>query len=180
MVVALFDRIIDIHNFECVLETLTPVEVACVQCRLGMLNLYNPCKPEGSWELDLSRREERLIVKTLCVLATHEPGDNWTYNTFRWQRDMDSMPGWELTQPWLTEEGLPIRGILNVTYYSGEGVGKSGCKPYVSFRKSLLNLVCIFFSNTATFYLYTILTENNRYLLTKKKLRMRIIVSLVH
>jgi hypothetical protein len=122
---------------------LSPYEVACLYCRLGMLNLYNPCKPEGAWELDMSRREERVIAKTLCVLATHEPGDNWIYQTFRWMRAMESMPGWQLTQPWLTEEGMPLRGLVNITYYSGEGKNKNGCKPYVSFRKSLLNLVLI-------------------------------------
>lgn len=58
-------------------------------------------------------------------------------------RSMESMPGWELTQPWLTEEGMPMRGLLNVTYYSGEGKGKKGCKPYVIFRKALLNLVSL-------------------------------------
>ena len=47
------------------------------------------------------------------------------------------------TQPWLTEEGMPIRGILTVTYYSGEGKQKKNCKPYVAFRKSLLNLVSL-------------------------------------
>lgn len=53
------------------------------------------------------------------------------------------MPGWQLTQPWLTEEGMPMRGLLNVTYYSGEGKGKKGCKAYVAFRKALLRLVLI-------------------------------------
>lgn len=128
LVVALFARVVDIHNFDhvvisiprsshavlsivlislcslcvdCQLNCLSPLEAAAVICRLGWLNLYNPCKPEGSWELDLSRREERIIAKTLCVLATHEPGDNWTYNTFRWQRDMESMPGWELVSDYL-------------------------------------------------------------------------------
>jgi hypothetical protein len=143
LVVALFSRVVDVHNFEFVLEVLSPFEVACLYCRLGWLNLYNPCKPCGSWELDMSRREERIIAKTLCCLATHEPGDNWIYNTFRWMRSMESMPGWELTQPWLTEEGMPMRGLLNVTYYSGEGKNKKGCRPYVNFRKSLLNLVLI-------------------------------------
>ncbi len=38
---------------------------------------------------------------------------------------------------------MPMRGLLNVTYYSGEGQNKKGCKPYVAFRKSLLNLVLI-------------------------------------
>lgn len=36
-----------------------------------------------------------------------------------------------------------MRGLLNITYYSGEGKKKKGCRPYISFRKSLLNLVLI-------------------------------------
>lgn len=51
--------------------------------------------------LSLSNREERVIAKTLCVLATNEPGDNWVFNTFRWMRSMDSMPGWELVRSYL-------------------------------------------------------------------------------
>ena len=38
---------------------------------------------------------------------------------------------------------MPMRGLLTVTYYSGEGKNKKGCRPYVSFRKSLLNLVLL-------------------------------------
>ena len=47
------------------------------------------------------------------------------------------------TQVWLTEEGLPNRGLLSITYYSGEGKELNGCKPYISFRKALLSLVLI-------------------------------------
>lgn len=36
-----------------------------------------------------------------------------------------------------------MRGLLNITYYSGEGKQKKGCKAYVNFRKALLNLVLI-------------------------------------
>jgi len=36
---------------------------------------------------------------------------------------------------------MPGRGLLAVTYYSGEGKNRKGCRPYVNFRKSLLNLV---------------------------------------
>ena len=54
-------------------------------------------QPEGSWELDLSRFEERLVAKMLCVLSAQEPGDNWPEKQFQWSRDMDCMPGWELT-----------------------------------------------------------------------------------
>ncbi len=53
------------------------------------------------------------------------------------------MPGWELTQGWMTEDGLPQRGIVNIQYFSGEGKKKFGCSPNVDFRLSLLKLVLI-------------------------------------
>jgi hypothetical protein len=67
-----------------------------VICRIGYLYIFNPCKPEGSWELDLTRREERIMAKMFCALGIHEPGDNFLGEEFRWSRDADSMPGWEL------------------------------------------------------------------------------------
>lgn len=36
---------------------------------------------------------------------------------------------------------MPMRGLLNITYYSGEGTRRKNCRPYINFRKSLLNLV---------------------------------------
>jgi hypothetical protein len=60
------------------------------------LSIFNPLKPEGSWELDLSRREERLLVKIFCVLGVHEPGNNFSHAEFRWSREIENMPGWEL------------------------------------------------------------------------------------
>ena len=45
------------------------------------------------------------MVKILCKLACIEPGDNWTSSSFRWEIDMDCMPGWTLTGLWLTNEG---------------------------------------------------------------------------
>ena len=141
--VALFHRVIDIHNIEIVLKVMSPFEVACLYGRIGWLHLWNPCKPEGAWELSLTRPEERLVAKMLCELATVEPGDNWAEQYFQWQRDSEGMPGWELTTPWLTEEGMPCRGVLTLNYYSGAGKGLKGCSPHVPFRKSLLHLVLI-------------------------------------
>jgi hypothetical protein len=62
------------------------------------LSIFNPLKPEGSWELDLSRREERLLVKIFCVLGVHEPGNNFSHAEFRWSRETENMPGWELVR----------------------------------------------------------------------------------
>eukprot|EP01032_Pedospumella_encystans_P009853 gene9853-11567_t len=143
LVVSLYACVVDLHNFEIVMRRLTPFEAGCVICRLGWLHLYNPMKPEGAYQLDLGRREERIMVKTFAQLATAEPGDNLPSVTFRWERDMASMPGYELTEPWLTEEGLPKKGIWDVVYYAGEGKGEKGCKPMPKLRRSLLQLVFI-------------------------------------
>ena len=143
MLVSLFGRIIDVHNFDHIRAILSPYELACTYCRLGWLNLYNPCKPEGGFELDLSRREERIVAKTLCHLSVVEPGDNWINKGFRWHRTIDYIPGWELSVGWLTEAGLFSRGLLSVQYYSGKGEGLMGCKPCKEVRRSMLSLVCI-------------------------------------
>lgn len=96
LVIHLYPRVIDLHNFELVMSVLSPYEAACVTCRIGFLRVFNPCKPEGAWELDLSRHEERLIVKMLCMLGIYEPGNNFLHASFRWSRDVEALPGWEL------------------------------------------------------------------------------------
>jgi hypothetical protein len=41
-----------------------------------VLNIYNPCNVSGGLQLDLSRWEERQVVKMLIHLSTVEPGEN--------------------------------------------------------------------------------------------------------
>ena len=143
----LYERIVDVHNFELVLRVLEPVEVAAVICRIGWLNFFNMMKPEGGIQLNLGRYEERVIAKALCVLAITEPGNNWTDYQFRWKINDDCVPGWELTDGWVKQdgkdEGMPSRGMLACYYYSGDGQKLQGCKPHVSLRKALMYLTYI-------------------------------------
>lgn len=89
VVVNLFHRLVDLHNFELVLSVLTPHEVACVQCRIGLLNILNPMKPEGFHAVDLGSREERVAAKILAALSFVEPGENWVSGLagVRYQRE---------------------------------------------------------------------------------------------
>jgi hypothetical protein len=41
------------------------------------------------------------------------------------------------------ERGLPKNGFFSVIYYSGEGLGKNGCKADILWRKALLQMVLI-------------------------------------
>jgi hypothetical protein len=104
LVSILFCCIVDLHNFEIVLRVLSAFEVACLYCRIGWLHIFNPMKAEGGYELDLGRREERIVMKVISSLSIREIGINFSYLTFQWDRQMDPMPGYELTAPWLTEE----------------------------------------------------------------------------
>jgi len=56
---------------------LSADEHAAVIARIGVLNLFNPWKPEGAVQLDLSRWEERQMAKILTHLSIVEPGENW-------------------------------------------------------------------------------------------------------
>lgn len=82
MVCSLFGKIVDLHNFELVLRVLTAKEAACIQCRLGMLNIWNPYKCEGAIQLNLSRREERITAKALLYLTVAEPGPNLSFKRY--------------------------------------------------------------------------------------------------
>lgn len=76
LLVMLFDRILDLQNFDLVLMMLNAEEQAALYARIGVLNLFNPSKPEGARAFDLTRWEERQMVKMFVHLSVSEPGDN--------------------------------------------------------------------------------------------------------
>jgi len=108
--------------------------------RLGWLNVWNPLKPDFYYELQHTRREERLVSKALLHLAVVEPGENWLEETFSWGRFDTAIPGWELPRTWFTEEGMPSKGLLKLTYYSGEGIGLEDCDPRWKLRHAIMGI----------------------------------------
>jgi hypothetical protein len=143
IVVQLFARIVDVHNFEIVMELLNSSECAAVYCRVGFLNIFNPMKPENTLELSMDRYEERVVAKMIVYLSVDEPGINLTFKQFQWKRELDPTPGWDVTESWLSEQGLTTHGKFCFTYYSGEGKNKFGCIPNLKLRRALLQLVLI-------------------------------------
>jgi hypothetical protein len=143
LVVSLFSRLIDVHNFDLVARELTGYEMGCIYCRLGWLNVYTPMKPEGAFELAMSRWEERQVAKIAVVLSVIEPGINFENVRFRWDKFVDPIPGWEVSQFWLTEDGMAKKGVFNFTFYSGEGRFLKGCEPHIPMRRAMLSMVSL-------------------------------------
>jgi hypothetical protein len=143
LIVSLFSRVIDLHNFDLVLGVLNPTEIGCLICRLGYLNIFNPLKPEGCYHLDFTIHEERVVGKILGTLSFQEPGVNFLNPRFRWEWGFEDIPGWSLLQTWIDDTVFPHRGVLYVQYYSGEGLNIHGCSPDPNFRRSLFPMVTI-------------------------------------
>jgi hypothetical protein len=143
LVVALISRIQDIQNIELVLTFLTKSEQACVIARLGWLVLLNTLRVDNSYDLNLSRWEERQITKILVQFAHTEPGTNFLDPSFCLDRSSPPVPGWELPVSWYVEETFPNRGILSCRYYAGDGFCLKGCRPKRLTRYALLPLCLV-------------------------------------
>lgn len=67
-------RIHDYRNFDFVKKKIEefPDAVRNVYMRFGILNLFNPHRPNGSYRLDLAIYEERIVCKMLLELAKQE------------------------------------------------------------------------------------------------------------
>ena len=48
---------------------------------------------------------------------------------------MDEVPAWDVTVTYMADTTCPNKGVLLLNHYSGDGEGKSGCKPSVPLRK---------------------------------------------
>lgn len=143
LVIGLFPRVKDMHNFELVLSVMSPEDQGALSARLGFLALFNPIKPEGSIRLDLSRWEQRQVTKLILHLALDEPGENWVDETYSSHPEEPPMPGWKCSVVWFSEDGLPRMGLLTSNYCSGNGTSTDGFSPNVDLRYTLLSAVLV-------------------------------------
>lgn len=141
LIISLYTRVVDIINIDYVLKELESTEYAILLFRLGWLNIFNPIKAESRITLDLSRREERQVLRILLILNFAEPGQSWQEPTFRPTRTGALEDDWMLPVQWYTESTLPKTGILTLQYYSGRGCNTYDCAPNAACRHTLMALV---------------------------------------
>jgi hypothetical protein len=141
LIISLFSRLVDLINFDYVLKELESTEYGMILFRLGWLNVWNPLKAEGRVTLDLSRREERQLLRVFLVLNVAEPGPSWQDPTFRATRAAPLEEGWILPAVWYMEAALPNAGIVSFSYFSGRGAQIHGCAPNAAARHTLMALV---------------------------------------
>lgn len=66
-------RVCDIRNYDFIKHRVKFAEaIRAIYRRFGILNLFNPFRPNGSYRLDLSIYEEKIVCKMLLELARIE------------------------------------------------------------------------------------------------------------
>lgn len=141
IIIMLFGQVVDLINFEHVLKCLKPLEYAILMFRLGILNIWNPMKPEGWNTLNLARKEEKQAVRILASLGFIEPGENFIDETFQLSPESEQDLNWSLPLSWATEIGIPDSGVITFRYFSGEGIGLNDCKADAASRIAFMSLV---------------------------------------
>jgi hypothetical protein len=125
LLVLLFPLLLDPINIEVAMQSLSPPEAAQVLFRLGWLSVWTPLKAEGFFHLDLSRREERQVMRALCALGYVETGQNWQLQSFLPDATnlfAERPPQWDIPLSWFNEATFPSKGLVALRYYSGGGV----------------------------------------------------------
>lgn len=71
-------RMHDTMNFDFIKHLAKfPQTIKDIYSSFGLLNLFNPFRPNGSYLFNMEIYEERLVCKILCELAKSEGWGNW-------------------------------------------------------------------------------------------------------
>ena len=73
MYIAGIARVVDYKNYDFIKHRIKfPEAIVEIYKRFGILNLFNPFRPNGSYRLNLALYEERTVCKMLFELAKQE------------------------------------------------------------------------------------------------------------
>jgi hypothetical protein len=102
-------RVVDYKNYDFIKHRVKfPETIRDVYKRFGILNLFNTFRPNGSYRLDLSIFEERIVCKILLELAKAEGLAFMTNVSF------DNKPLETITKEFIDK--VPESGVFEGTY----------------------------------------------------------------
>lgn len=68
----------DIQNFDFIKHRAKyPATMKDLYSSFGILNLFNPFRPNGSYLFNMTVYEERLLCKAMCEISKAEGWSNW-------------------------------------------------------------------------------------------------------
>ena len=112
----LFSRIVDERHLFMPLDILDRISRKKVFETLGHMNLFNPIRPDGDYELSLQVHDQRCVLLALLDLTQQRGGEmiHLVLNNSR----LVGVP-----EVWIDRANLPQKGQLRCTYNSRTMVG---------------------------------------------------------
>jgi len=104
------------------LKGFTPFDRAALIFRLGILNVWSSLHPDGYYRLDLSKRDEKLILKTLMTLSAAGTRQEFSEVDFRADPQgkvmTDENMATQFKKLWKTERSIPDVGVVRFNFQS--------------------------------------------------------------
>lgn len=145
--VNLFNQISDPANINCVLHIFTPFDRAALIFRLGILNLWSSVYPDGYYKIDLSRRDERLILRILLTLSAAGSQDEFSEVDFREDPESKAMTAEDLAvaetlhKSWRAEKNIPDEGVVRFNFLSEPNMYNTHRQLPDSLHSEMLSLL---------------------------------------
>lgn len=90
-----------------------------------------------------------IIIITLLIVITTAIGSNVE---FIFDHGFNPTPGWQLTDVWLTPDGMPKKGLLSFEFFAGDALNMFGCLLNRKLRGLLSALTLVDHRNLAVEY----------------------------
>jgi hypothetical protein len=75
VIVCMFGRLVDLHNFEIIIRHVSAAAIQDVLSKIGVLNCLNPLKPCLDLRLKLKYMDNRVLVHSYLKMSSAEGGD---------------------------------------------------------------------------------------------------------
>ena len=124
ILIHVFNQICDPGNINRVLKLFTPHDRAALIFRIGILNVWSCLHPNGFYRLDLSKRDEKLVLKillTLSVAGSHNEFSEIDYRANPLGKLMtaeDEVIAGQFKKLWKTERSIPDVGTIRFSFRS--------------------------------------------------------------
>lgn len=147
LLISVFNQINDPANINSVLKLFSPFERAALIFRLGILNVWSSVYPDGYYKLDLSKKEEKLILRILITLSTAGSQDEFSELDYRADPLSKAMTAEDQEvaakgmKLWRSERSFPEEGVVRFNFLSESSINNAKRQLPDSLHSEMLSFL---------------------------------------
>ena len=147
VLINVYNQICDPAKINKILKGFSPYDRAALIFRMGILNIWSSLCPDGFYILDLSKKDERLVLCILITLSVAGSQKEFSDVVFRsnphskstTEEDEEAVVNFPST--WKSERNVPVEGIIQFHFVSEEDVNNENRQLPDSLHSEMLSLL---------------------------------------